>query len=75
MAEAAEDRCEEFGAKLYLLGTKAAGSKPRLIVEVSRVRSRQHSFIIDRLRDALAEQNLSKEAALELRDTLCAQYP
>ena len=59
----------------YLLGTKAAGSKPRLIVEVSRVRSRQHSFIIDRLRDALAEQNLSKEAALELRDTLCAQYP
>ena len=49
--------------------------KPKLGVEVSQTMSKKYSFVVDKIKDALENENLSKEEAKDLRKTLCAEYP
>eukprot|EP00438_Fugacium_kawagutii_P025702 Skav229293 [mRNA] locus=scaffold544:118273:119172:- [translate_table: standard] len=58
----------------YILGTKDAGQPPRLIVEVSRARTQQYRLVISKIFKALQEDNLSKEAAIALRERLCLKH-
>ena len=61
--------------RTYLCGYKRQGAKPRLVVEVSKARSRRHCWIIEKIKDALEQEHLTKKAALSLRDKFCAEYP
>ena len=61
--------------RAYILGTKSSEVKPKLVVEVSQTMSKKCSFVVDKIKDALENENLSKEEAKDLRKTLCAEYP
>lgn len=61
--------------RAYILGTKSSEVKPKLVVEVSQTMSKKYSFVIDKIKDALQAQNLSKEEAKDLRKKLCEKYP
>ena len=61
--------------RTYLCGHKRKGAKPRLVVEVSKARSRRHCWIIDKIQDALEQEHVTKKEALALRDKFCAEYP
>ena len=61
--------------RAYILGTKSSEVKAKLVVEVSQTMSKKYSFVIDKIKDALENENLSKEEALELRKKLCEKYP
>ena len=61
--------------RAYVLGTKVAGLKPRLIVEVTKTRSKKYSWVLDRIIDSLRKENLSKPEAIALREKLRKQYP
>ena len=61
--------------RAYILGTKSWEVKPKLVVEVSQTMSRKYSFVVDKIKDALENENLSKEEAKDLRKTLCVKYP
>ena len=61
--------------RAYILGTKSSEVKPRLVVEVSQTMSKKYSCVIDKIKDALENENLSKEEDLELRKKLCKRYP
>lgn len=58
----------------YIQGTKYAGQPPSLIVEVSRARTKQYRLVISKIFKALQEDNLSKKAAIALRDELCLKF-
>lgn len=59
----------------YILGSKSKGEKMKLIVEVPLRWSTQYSLVVDKLMQALREDNLTKDQARELRSELCKQYP
>eukprot|EP00435_Cladocopium_sp_Y103_P053701 s3841_g17.t1 len=61
--------------RAYLTGTKDMGAKNRLIVEVSKARSKQYLKVIDKIMLALKKENLSKEEAIALRGKLCLENP
>ena len=61
--------------RAYVLGTKVAGLKPRLIVEVTKTMSKKYSWVLDRVIDSLRKENLSKPEAIALREKMCKQYP
>ena len=61
--------------RAYLLGTKEMGEKSKLIVEVSKVRSKQYLKVIEKIKQALKKENLSKDEAIDLRSKLCLEYP
>lgn len=58
----------------YIQGTKNVGQPPSLIVEVSRARTKQYRLVISKIFKALQEENLSKEAAIALREELCMKF-
>ena len=60
--------------RAYLCGTKTIGEKSRLIVEVSRAKSSKYSLIIDKIKQALEKDHLSKEEAKALKQELCKKY-
>eukprot|EP00435_Cladocopium_sp_Y103_P046074 s1529_g13.t1 len=62
-------------ARAYLCGTKAPGDKPKLIVEVTGTMSKQYILIIEKIKEALENDNISKEDALEMRKQLCKKFP
>ena len=47
----------------------------KLIVEVPLRWSTQYALVVDKLMQALREDNLTKDQARELRSELCKQYP
>ena len=59
----------------YLVGAHHSQEKLRLIVEVSQKKSVHYSWIIDKIWAALLKDHLTKAEAVELRETLCCQYP
>lgn len=59
----------------YIMGTQRKGEKMRLIVEVPKSWSSQYSLVVDKLMQAIRDNNLSKEQAKDLRLELCTQYP
>ena len=59
----------------YILGPKSKGEKMKLIVEVPLRWSTQYLLVVDKLTQALREDNLTKDQARELRSELCKQYP
>ena len=59
----------------YILGSKSKGEKMKLIVEVPLTWSTQYELVVDKLLQALREDNLTKDQARELRSELCKQYP
>jgi len=61
--------------RAYLCGTKAPGEKPKLIVEVIERMSKQYILIIEKIKEALENDNISKEEALQMRKKLCEQFP
>ena len=58
----------------YLLGTKNMGEPAKLIVKVSRARSKQYRLVITKIHKALEEHHLSKKGAIALREELCLKY-
>ena len=59
----------------YILGSKSKGEKMKLIVEVPLRWSTQYLLVVDKLTQALREDNLTKDQARELRSELRKQYP
>jgi len=59
--------------RAYVQGTKVAGLKPRLIVEVTKTMSKKYSWVLDRIIDSLRKENLSKPEAIALRENMCKQ--
>ena len=57
--------------RAYIMGSKEDKAKPKLVVEVSSIRSANYKEIIQRMYKKIKEENLSKEEALTLRDELC----
>lgn len=57
--------------RAYIMGSKEDKAKPKLVVEVSSIRSAKYKEIIQRMYKKIKEENLSKEEALTLRDELC----
>ena len=61
--------------RAYLCGTKAPGEKQKLIVEVTATMSKQYMLIIEKIKEALENDNISKEEALKMRAELCKKFP
>ena len=61
--------------RAYVLGTKVAGLKAKLIVKVTKKKSKKYSWVLDRIIDSLRKENLSKPEAIALREKTCKQYP
>ena len=61
--------------RAYLCGTKAPGEKPKLIVEVTGRMSKQYILIIEKIKEALEKDSISKEEALKMREELCKKFP
>jgi hypothetical protein len=59
----------------YFLGFRRKGEKLKLIVEVPLTRSTQYALVIEKLMQALREDNPTKDQARELRSELRKQYP
>ena len=57
--------------RAYIMGSKEEKVKPKLVVEVSSVRSANYKEIIQNLYKQIKEKNLSKQEALTLRSELC----
>lgn len=58
----------------YLLGTKNMGEPAKLIVKVSRARSKQYRLVVTKIHKALEKHHLSKKGAIALREELCLKY-
>ena len=58
----------------YILGSKSKGEKMKLIVEVPLRWLTQYALVVDKLMQALREDNLTKDQARHLRSELCEQY-
>ena len=61
--------------RCYLTGTHDLAKKPSLIVEVTKTRGNNYSFVVDKIWEALKKDHLTKEEALDMRDALCARFP
>jgi hypothetical protein len=61
--------------RAYLCGTKAPGEKQKLIVEVTATMSKQYMLTIEKIEEALENDNISKEEALKMRAELCKKFP
>ena len=61
--------------RCYLTGTKEKGGKLKLVVEVPKTWSNRYPLVIDKIKEAMLAENLSKEEAVALRSKLCKQYP
>ena len=59
---------------MYILGQKDGEDKKSLVVEISQARSSSFKAIANKLWKALHEENLSKEEALKLRETLVKEH-
>ena len=59
--------------RAYITGTHVAGGKMKLVVEISRARSIKYAEHIDTILCKLNAKNLTKEEAIQLRETLCKQ--
>ena len=70
MDEDKEDSCK----RAYLTGSTVSLGKLRLIVEVSEKRCPQFEKVIDKIKDALEREHLTKQEALDLRAPLCAKH-
>ena len=46
-----------------------------MIVQVTKLKSSRFSFVIDKIMEALRQDNISKDEALQLRERLCEEYP
>ena len=62
-------------ARCYLTGCHHKDEKKFLIVEVTQKWSLQYSFVVDRIKEALEKDHLTKEEALQMRVDLCAKFP
>ena len=60
--------------RVYILGQKDGEDKKSLVVEISQARSSSFKAIANKLWKALHEENLSKEEALKLRETLVKEH-
>ena len=61
--------------RCYLCGAHEGETKKHLIVEVTKKRSLQYVFIIDRIKQALEKDHITKAEALKMREDLCSQFP
>ena len=59
--------------RAYLTGSKEKGGKFKLLVGVSHQRPPNYLKVIDTIKEKLAQEHLSKEAALALRESLCSE--
>ena len=57
--------------RAYIMGSKEEKAKPKLVVEVSSVRSASYKEIIRKIYKKIKAENLSKQEALKLRGELC----
>ena len=57
--------------RAYIMGSKEEKAKPKLVVEVSSVRSASYKEIIQKIYKKIKAENLSKQEALKLRGELC----
>ena len=62
-------------ARSYLVGAHEKLDKAKLIVEVSQKKSKHYSWIIDKIWEALLKDHLTKAEAVQMRETMCLQYP
>ena len=60
--------------RAYILGTKVEGMKPKLIVEVSKAMTNQYYIVIDKILEALKNDNISREEAKDMRAKLLKRY-
>ena len=58
----------------YLQGREVAGGPWKLIVECSKAKSTHYSLIIDKIEKKLREEDISKEEAVALRESLVGDY-
>lgn len=61
--------------RCYLTGSHSNEQKKFLIVEVAKTRSLQYSWVVDRIKESLEKDHLTKEEALQMREDLCAEFP
>ena len=61
--------------RCYLTGTQEKGGKLKLIVEVKKSWSNRYPLVIDKIKESLEKDHLTKEEALALREQLCKKYP
>ena len=57
--------------RAYIMGSKEEKAKPKLVVEVSSVRSASYKETIQKIYKKIKAENLSKQEALKLRGELC----
>ena len=62
-------------ARAYICGTHHPKEKVRLIVEITEKRSSKYMQIMEHILDALKNQHITKNEALEMRTELCLQFP
>ena len=61
--------------RCYLTGRYSKDQGKFLIVEVTKKMSLQYRWIIDRIKDSLEKEHITKHEALEMREKLCFQHP
>ena len=59
----------------YITGSTSEAEKPSLIVEVSLRWSSKYMEITDKILDALKNDSITKHEALDLRKSLCEEWP
>ena len=61
--------------RAYLQGCYEGESKKRLICEVSVTRTTQYKKVVQIIKEQCEQKGLTKQEALELRETLCEKHP
>ena len=61
--------------RCYLTGSHSNEQQKFLIVEVAKTRSLQYSWVVDRIKESLEKDHLTKEEALQMREDFCAEFP
>ena len=59
----------------YLTGRFSKDQDKFLIVEVTKKMSLQYRWIIDRIKDSLEKEHITKHEAIQMRESLCFQHP
>jgi len=62
-------------ARAYICGSHDQKDKVKLIVEITEKRSSKYMQIMEHILDALKNQHITKNEALEMRTKLCLQFP
>ena len=62
-------------ARAYICGSHDQKGKVKLIVEITEKRSSKYMQIMEHILDALKNQHITKNEALEMRADLCLKFP